>query len=289
MTVEQIQQIISERRFPGRKQPAALRETHISWLIMTPEFVFKIKKPVKYSFLDFSTLERRAFYCREELHLNRRLAPDMYLDVLPVSLANDGKPEIGGENTPIDMALRMKRMDDSRQMDRLLEVNEVSASDMESLAKILAQFHRKVIIPGEEAPYEAGDNRSDFDDLFQLEQECIQLFGAGASESLADWRKSVDAFLARHEARLHARARSGFWVEGHGDLHSRNIFLLPEAPVVFDCIEFNPHFRKVDVLNDLAFLCMDLDAQGHPELAETFMEKYQAYWSCMPEPEDRAL
>lgn len=196
---------------------------------MTPEFVFKIKKPVKYSFLDFSTLERRAFYCREELHLNRRLAPDMYLDVLPVSLANDGKPEIGGENTPIDMALRMKRMDDSRQMDRLLEVNEVSASDMESLAKILAQFHRKVIIPGEEAPYEAGDNRSDFDDLFQLEQECIQLFGAGASESLADWRKKRRYFFSTSRSEASCACPFGFLVEGHGDLHSRNIFLLPSS------------------------------------------------------------
>ncbi len=290
MTIEQVQAIIAHQRFPGRKQPVEFIETHISWVILTPEFVFKIKKPIKFSFLDFSTLEKRAFYCREEVHLNRRLAPDMYLDVLPVALGDDGIPEIGGKNTPpIDMAVWMKRMDDSRQMDKLLRQNAVSADDMDALANVLARFHQTVVIPGKEAPYEAGDNRADFDDFFRLEAECVQLFGTTASATLAKWRKKVGQFLDKHEPRLRTRAKSGFWVEGHGDLHGRNIFLLPEGPIVFDCIEFNPHFRRLDVLNDLAFLCMDLDAGGHHELAEIFMKKYSHYWPCLEAEEDQQL
>lgn len=290
MTNEQVQNIVAQRRFPGDASSAELLETHISWIILTPEFAFKMKKPVQFSFLDFSTLEKRAFYCQEELRLNRRLAPDMYLDVLPIALAADGMPEIGLQNSlAIDFAVRMRRMDDSRQMDKLLLKNAVSPSDMQALAALLAPFHQSVAFPAKDAPYQSGDNRADFDDLFQLENACVQLFGSEAITILTTWRNTVDRFLAAHELRLHARAESGFWVDGHGDLHGRNIFLLPQGPVVFDCIEFNPHFRKLDVLNDLAFLCMDLDADEHHELEKTFMDAYLRHWACIENPEDRRL
>jgi uncharacterized protein len=290
MTIEQIQSIVDLHRFPGEKVPTELIETHISWVILAPEFVYKIKKPVQFSFLDFSTLEKRAFYCREELKLNRRLAPDMYLDVLPVILMDDSMPEIGAKNgVPLDYALQMKRMDNSRQMDKLLLQNAVTEADMKALAALLSAFHQSVAIPGGTAPYNAADNRDDFDDLFRLEAECVALFGAGAAEKMRQWRQKVGMFLDGHERRLQERARSGFWVDGHGDLHGRNIFLLPEGPLVFDCIEFNPHFRKLDVLNELAFLCMDLDAGGHHELAQSFMDLYSQHWCCIENREDQNL
>lgn len=290
MTIDQIQNILQHQHYPGRKLPVELIETHASWVILTPEFVFKIKKPVRYSFLDFSTVEKRALYCWEELHLNRRLAPDMYLDVLPIGLNDDGLPEIGAKNgIPIDTAVQMKRMDNSKQMDKLLGRNAVSLADMDALAKVLARFHQTVVIPRGEVPYRAGDNRSDFFDLFEREAECVQLFGSGAVSTLNNWRQKTGQFLERHEPRFQERASAGFWVHGHGDLHSRNIFLLPEGPLVFDCIEFNPHFRKLDVLNELAFLCMDLDANGHPELALFFMKKYCERWPCIEGAEDERL
>jgi aminoglycoside phosphotransferase family enzyme len=290
MTSEQVQNIVAQRRFPGDASSAELQETHISWIILTPEFAFKMKKPLQFSFLDFSTLEKREFFCQEELRLNRRLAPDMYLDVLPIALAVDGIPEIGATNSPpIDFAVRMKRMDDSRQMDKLLLHNAVHPGDMEALAALLASFHQSVVLPAKETSYRPGDNRADFDDLFQLEDACAQLFGSEAITILTALRNTVDRFLDTHEPRLHARAVSGFWVDGHGDLHGRNIFLLPEGPVVFDCIEFNPHFRKLDVLNDLAFLCMDLDAGGRHELGKTFMNAYLQHWACIENPEDQRL
>lgn len=292
MTSEQIQSIVTHKRFPGPKESAELVETHISWVILTPAFAFKIKKPVQFSFLDFSTAEKREFYCREELRLNRRLAPEMYLGILPIHTGSDGLPEIclaAGNETPLDVAVYMKRMDDSCQMDKLLRQNAVKVADMNALAKMLVPFHRSVVIPGNEAPYKPGDNRADFDDLFRLEKVAERLFGKITVRQFDAWRSRVGQFLDKHEARLHERAESGFWVEGHGDLHARNIFLLPEGPVVFDCIEFNPHFRQLDVLNELAFLCMDLDAGGHHELADAFMAAYKRGWPCIRNPEDEQL
>ena len=292
MTREQIQQLVDHGLFPGPTAPAEWVETHISWVVLTPAFAFKIKKPVQFPFLDFSTIEKRKFYCQEELRLNRRLAPDMYLDVLPVYLTEDGVPAISQnihEGMPLDYAVWMKRMDNSRQMDLMLGQNAVSATDMTDMARLLARFHRTAVMPRSTVPYKAGDNRADFEDLFRLENVCVQMMGAPAITKLEGWREKVAAFLDRHEKRLHERAVNGFWVDGHGDLHARNIFLLPDGPVVFDCIEFNPHFRQLDILNELAFLCMDLEAGGHHELAETFMEKYGQLWRCIECPEDEQL
>ena len=292
MSSEQIQLLVDQGLFPGPATPVEWVETHISWVILTPKYAFKIKKPVRFPFLDFSSAEKRKFYCQEELRLNRRLAPDMYLGVLPLWQAGNGALEISEaerEGTPIDYAIWMKRQDNLWQMDVLLRQNAVRATDMSDMAQLLVRFHRSVVIPGSIAPYRPGDNRADFEDLFRLKSVCQAIFGARALTTLEGWRQKVAVFLDRHEARLHERALKGFWVDGHGDLHARNIFLLPEGPVVFDCIEFNPHFRQLDILNELAFLCMDLDAGDHHELAETFMEKYGQLWRCIECPEDEQL
>jgi aminoglycoside phosphotransferase family enzyme len=292
MTSDQIRLLADHGRFPGPNAPVEWLETHISWVILTPAFAFKIKKPVQFPFLDFSTLEKRQFYCREELRLNRRLAPEMYLDVLPIRRGNNGWPEIsmaGNGGSPLDYAVFMKRMDDRRQMDLMLRQNAVAPGEMEKLAAILVRFHRSVIIPANETGYEAGGNRADFEDLFRLEAVCSRFFGLSAVQTLEGWRRQVATFLDTHETRLHRRAESGFWVDGHGDLHARNIFLLPEDPVVFDCIEFNPHLRKGDVLSELAFLCMDLDAGGHHELVQVFLDAYFQGWRCVECPEDARL
>ena len=153
MTVEQIQAIVENRRFPGGKGPAQLIETHISWVILAADYVFKIKKPVQFPFLDFSTPEKRSFFCHEEVALNRRLAPEMYLGVLPIMLSDDdGLPKIGmAENSVnIDFAVWMRRMDERFQMDKLLTKNAVSVADVQVLAKKLAHFHRFVALSGNE-------------------------------------------------------------------------------------------------------------------------------------------
>ena len=291
MTQEQIDSIVKNCRFPGPRFRPQLIETHISWVILSPAFVFKIKKPVQFPFLDFSTPEKRDFFCHEEIRLNRRLAPEMYLGVLPIGLAGDGQPEIGVPDVEkrIEFAVWMKRMDDARQMDKLLLKNAVSPHDLVLLAKKLVLFHQNHRLLGAETGYRAGDNRADFADLFLLEKECALILGGKSAAHFGAWREKIHRFLDTHEPRLHARAEAGFWVDGHGDLHASNIFLLEEGPVVFDCIEFNPHFRRIDVLNELAFLCMDLDAGGHHELEKHFQRAYFSEWPCLENREDEQL
>ncbi len=287
MTNEQIHNILETGYFPGSKESSKLVETHISWVILTPDYAFKIKKPVQFDFLDFSTLEKRRFYCGEELRLNKRLAPDMYLGVLPIGIKSSW-PSIGSMNDPrLDYAVWMRRMDENRQMDLLLADNAVSTTQLDALARQLANFHHRAVLSDPEA-YTPGDYLKDFEDLYHEEEDMVKWIGPEAIDYFNSWRTSIPAFLDTHARRMRARFDKGLWVDGHGDLHTRNIFLM-DAPVVFDCIEFDPHFRRMDVLNDLAFLCMDLEARGHPNLAQHFITAYRKIWDIQSEPEDAQL
>lgn len=284
MTREQIHRIVSEKLFPGAKTGVSILETHISWVVLSDEFAFKIKKPLRFDFLDFSSLQHRKYFCEEELRLNRRLAPQMYLRVLPI-----GEQGIGDEQSPaLDYALQMHRMDNEREMDRLLLAGAVSRGDMVRLADLLAPFHLANRLPGD-FEYRLERDVQDFADLFAFKSDLIAANVADAA-LLDDWAEAVPRFLEAHAVRLEARARGGFWVDGHGDLHSRNIFL-PEnaAPVVFDCLEFSAHFRQTDVLNELAFLCMDLEFYDRSDLAGVFLKAYTKHWPCLEVLEDERL
>jgi len=288
MTADQIQSIVRAGAVPGNTGKIELVETHISWVILTPDFAFKLKKPLTFGFLDFSTLEKRHFFCLEELRLNRRLAPEMYLDVLPVGMAG-GQLTIGAaREPPVDYALQMRRMDNQRQMDKLLAKGQVSRQQIEALAAVLAPFHQTVILPTSEF-YHPAALWADFAELFRFGADITRQLGEQAKTELEQWRHSLPAFLEKHSERLKERMRAGFWVDGHGDLHTRNIFLASEGPVVFDCIEFSAHFRQSDILNELAFLCMDLEAQGHSELAGVFLQAYVQHWNVFPKAEDQLL
>ncbi len=293
MTAEAIHSIADRGAFPGLKAPVQIMETHISWVLLTPVYAFKIKKPLRLSFLDFSTLEQRAFYCQEEVRLNRRLAPDLYLGILSIQPDEEGQLAImpmHGDHPVLDFAVWMRRVDNSRQMDLLLERDSVRPKDVEALARLLARFHREHILETSAIPSDtAGMYRNDFEDLLSLAPVAARLFGAEAEAKLDAWRKRERHFLETHGARLEERARTGFWVDGHGDLHARNIFLLRNGPVVFDCIEFDAHLRRLDVLNELAFLVMDLETRGHAALAQAFMAAYLQHWKCMEDPEDEQL
>ena len=282
MTTESIHRIVSEGLFPGLKTGVSLIETHISWVILTDEFAFKIKKPVRFDFLDFSTLELRRHFCEEELRLNCRLAPQMYLHLLPVGAGGIG------ELPAMDYALQMHRMDNAREMDKLLLANQVSTRDMEQLAVLLAKFHRQNRL-GTDLAYQPSEDAHDFADLFSFGADLAALKVPDA-DLLRTWAETIPVFLYKHVSRSEDRIRSGFWIEGHGDLHSRNIFLPQNAPpVVFDCLEFNAHFRRMDVLNELAFLCMDLEFYGRKDLADVFLENYTRHWACFENAEDPLL
>ncbi len=267
------------------------KETHISWLLLTPGSVYKVKKPVKFSFLDFSTLEKRGFYCQREVELNRRLAPSMYLGVESVIATpqgyrfEEGNPPGAGEEV-VDHAVKMKRMDLSLHMPHLLKKDQVRSDHVEKLADQVARFHKKAPVIRE--PMDIGSQRKRFNDILKEKAMLEEQVGRDAG---IVWEKAVavsDAFLQKNEALIKDRTARGMVRDGHGDLHSGNIFLYNE-PVIFDCIEFNDEFRAIDVLNDIAFLCMDLEANGKAGLSKAFVRRYNRRFPCMEGNDDETL
>ena len=286
MTQAQVEQLVQTQNLREMGTSLDLIETHISWLLLGAEHVLKIKKPVKFSFLDFSSLEKRKYYCQEEVRLNRRLSPSMYLGVIPIRtfagriLAGENEGEI------IDYAVLMRRMDESRQMDRLLRKDQVTLEHMEGLANQLSRFH--IAAKQIKTPLELEQMQADFADILSIKPQLQALLGKRAVDSIEKIVKAAVAFLEEHAFQLYVRKMQGWTIDGHGDLHARNIFLL-DSPVIFDCIEFGDHFREVDVLDELAFLCMDLNFYRREHLEEHFLQRYLRLNSCMSGEIDRQL
>ncbi|MCP4976611.1 MAG: hypothetical protein GY931_10655, partial [Maribacter sp.] len=233
-------------------------------------------------FLDFSTLEKRKKYCIREIELNKRLTDGIYLDVVPINRLNNHY-RIGGKvGTVIDYAVRMLKMDRTKQMDQLLAQNKVTKSDIKNLAKKIAVFHGNTVIIHQK---DVLDIQVKFNDL-EAEREYLatQSNGSTYAAIIGSAIKASDDFLNRNMDLLTSRLRAGFFRDCHGDLHSRNIFLLP-SPQPFDCLEFNDDYRQIDVLNEVAFLCMDLDASGKKDLSELFLEYYNQFFPSFPSME----
>lgn len=285
MNKEQIERLAAEGIFPEESERRELIETHISWVIICDHFVYKLKKPVKFSFLDFSSLELRKLYCEKEMELNRRLTKDVYLEVLPIR-ASSNKFSIGGEEgSIIDYAVKMNKLDTSKQMDILLSQNLVNEKDMKELAKKISAFHETTTVIYEKDLF---DLQEKFNDLGAEKEYLAAALGTQYGKLIEEVLNYSDAFLKKNAVLISDRLKAGFYRDCHGDLHSRNIFLLPE-PIPFDCIEFNTDFRQIDVLNEVAFLCMDLDAFDRPDLSEAFLKYYNAYFPTMKTKEDFAL
>jgi len=285
MTGEEIKSIIAARACPGR-EAGKLTETHISWVILTKHFAFKIKKPVSYSFLDFSSLAKRRYFCIRELQLNARLAKDIYLDVLPVRNLN-GKISIGGESGKIiDYAVRMKRLPRSREMDKLLEAGKVNARHIIAIAEMLARFHRQAEII--KKPFDSDKLKNLFNDISGVSDFIEAKIKKGGGKIIEEAIRQSDSFLSRYQSRFQQRANDGFIRDCHGDLHSGNIFLCRQ-PVIFDCLEFNDAFRQIDVLNEIAFFCMDLEDYGRKDLSRIFVERYNKLFPVIRNKHDEAL
>lgn len=273
MTREQIDKIVLK----GDSEKSEVIETHISWVVLGEQFAFKIKKPIKYSFLDFSTIAKRKFYCEREIQLNRRLTDDIYLDVQHVKEAA-GRFFIGnGDGEIIDHAVRMRKLDRSMRMDILLQNNQVTSTDIQKLAKKIASFHKTAHVIHKK---DFDSFRKEFNDL-KNEKQYLSKYLAPSTWMIIDQAVAAsDWFIGETRNLLDGRLRKGFFRDCHGDLHSRNIFLLPD-PQPFDCIEFNDDFREIDVLNEVAFLCMDLDAFGRQDLSELFLNYYNGFSHTM--------
>ncbi len=285
MTKNQIDKLISEGVFPEPAEQRELVETHISWVILCDSYVYKIKKPIKYSFLDFSTLELRKHFCERELELNQRFSKDIYLEVLPVH-EYEGRFLIGAKKgVPIDFALKMRKLNPEKQMDVLLENDKVSSSDIKNLAKRIVDFHKKAIIIYKRNVLDVKEKFNDLDD----EKEFLSKnLGLEYSKAIEEVLTVSDTFLNQNKKLLEDRLRSGFFRDCHGDLHTRNIFLLPE-PQPFDCIEFNDDYRQIDVLNEVSFLCMDLDALGRNNLSDLFIAHYNLLFPVIRNEAEKQL
>ncbi|WAC13341.1 hypothetical protein [Dyadobacter pollutisoli] len=256
--------------YNGKALCAQLQETHISWILLTDTLAFKIKKPVKLSFLDFSELSTRKALCEKELDLNKRFSP-IYLKVLPVTSHENGF-EIGGlHGKPVDYTLMMKRLSTEKRMDHLLSKEKIGSNEMIALAEKIAQMHRDA--PVVYQPFDLLAQMATFNDIAGIRPFILEHSSAYYQEIIDHAIAFSDAFITQYAGRIRERGRLGFIRDIHGDLHSGNIFI-DDKPILFDCIEYNDAFRQIDVLSDIAFLCMDLEYFGHDALCEIFLSVY---------------
>lgn len=273
-------------------------QTHISWVFLTGDYAYKVKKPVNFGFLDFTDKDQRHHFCQEELRINSHLSPDIYLEVLPLvaeaghdlGLAGWREPQSpidnlvvgtpGQEGEALDWCLKMKQLDQAHLMPIQLEAGVVTEKTMTELARAIAEFH-------EQAPTgETNDQGETIDEHGSLETvrfNCQENFDQTrdlrgkliAPEIFDAIELATNAFLDHNAVTFTSRINNGRIRECHGDLHAGNIFVLPEGqPVVFDAIEFNRRFSCSDVAAEVAFLAMDLEHRGYPELAHTFIQQY---------------
>ncbi len=263
-----------------------VEETHISWVVLSEHFAFKIKKPLKLSFLDFSTLEARRIQCERELMLNRRFS-DIYLAVEPIRRVND-QWILGGmeEGQIVDYCVVMRRMAAAKRLDNVLRSGKGDEDAIRRLAKQVAAFHENAETV--HTPFDMDKAAGTFNDIASVVELVSDKIGEGVGEVINRSIAWSNSFLEAHHTRMQERIEQGFKKDVHGDLHSGNIFLY-RNPVLFDCIEFNDEFRQVDVLDEVAFLCMDFERFHWKRLADLFLEEYEKHFPAFVGTEDRLI
>ena len=268
-----IRAMLSPSFYPHRPKRVELLQTHISYVFLTGELVYKVKKPVDFGFLDFTTLEKRRHFSEEELRLNRRLSPEIYLEVTEIK-EEDGRFSLGGEGETVEVAVVMKQLPASRNMERLLEEGKVTEGMVDELASLIASFHRSARTD----PY-----ISSFGEAEKVAVSIVENFEQTSSfigvtipkEWYEELRDYSYGFLEERKGLFSRRVAEGRVREGHGDLHTQNVYFVDKI-YVLDCIEFNERFRFLDVANDIAFLLMDLEHKGAWEVANRFLNSYLA-------------
>lgn len=272
MEMREIESLLQPDAYPEAVSSVSLIQTHISYLLLTDDHVYKIKKPVDLGFLDFSTIDRRRFYCNEEVRLNRRLSPDIYLEVVEVRKTDDGFAFTG--NGPVaDYAVKMVRMPEERMLHRLLAAGKVSEDDMRVIALKVAEFHLAADRGGDLTRY------GSVDAISRIWEENLSLAAEFVGDTisfddLALIRRWVESFMAGQAGLFTERMEQGFIRDCDGDLHLENI-CLGEKVWIFDCIEFSNRFRYIDTAADIAFLVMDLEFHDRPDLAGAFLDEYR--------------
>lgn len=263
---ESLLMLLAPAAYPHPVAAVRLIETHISWVLIAGDHAYKIKKPVDLGFLDFSTLEKRRFCCEEEIRLNRRLAPDTYLDVVPVTDTG-----IGGAGKAREWAVRMRAFPADATLDREADI---TPEQIDAIADRVARFHGEAALAPDGSEYGSAEAV-----MYPVRENLRQIAALlPAPEGRGENIVRLEAWSEREYRRLQAhfaeRKAKGFIRECHGDLHLGNIAWVDGAPLIFDCIEFNPGLRYVDVISEVAFLFMDLVARGKQALAWRFLNRY---------------
>ena len=247
-------------------------ETHISWVLLTGQYAYKIKKPVNFGFLDFSTLEKRRFFCHEELRLNRRLAADLYLDVVPITGTPD-QPKMGGAGEAIEYAVKMIQFPAGYTLSERAESGQLGLDEIDQITDIVADFHETIEKAGEDSPYGSSECIKHWfvenfdhirpllvDDKHKQQLQGIQTWGN------QEWNSKAGL--------MQLRKQQGYVRECHGDLHLSNMTLINGKVTLFDCIEFNPMLRWIDVISEVAFLFIDLLHFGYERFAYRLLNHY---------------
>jgi uncharacterized protein len=281
-----IQELLKAEAFAHAVTRIELRETHISWVVLTGPYAYKVKKPVKFDFIDASTLERRRQLCEEELRLNRRLAPDLYIGVVAIT-RDDGRCVVGGGGKAVEYALQMHQFDAGAELPQLLAHCAVSPAEIAALGESLARFHLQAAkAPACDVPQKTEQMYdSVLGNLAQLLTHLGPFAPASELGPLVDWTHDNAHDL---EPTFQMRERGGFVREGHGDLHAANIARWRDRLVAFDCIEFDPKLRWIDVMNDVAFLVMDLVSRQRADLAFVLLSRYLEVTGDYEGPRSRA-
>ncbi|MFI8480956.1 bifunctional aminoglycoside phosphotransferase/ATP-binding protein [Pseudomonas sp. NPDC078700] len=250
-------------------------ETHISWVLLTGEYAYKLKKPVNFGFLDFTELSAREHFCGEELRLNQRLAEGLYLEVVPISGSVEA-PNLSGDGPVIEYALKMRQFPQDQLLSEVQARGELSEAHIDALAKQIAQFH--ISAPHVPQAHELGTPEAVMAPVLQnFEQARAMLSEKADLEQLDALEAWAETSFERLKPLLEKRKAEGFIRECHGDIHLGNITLLDGKVTLFDCIEFNEPFRMTDVTADVGFLVMDLEDRGLKCLARRFVSNWLEY------------
>ncbi len=266
-----IQYLQQESSYPHASADISLVQTHISFVLLAGEYVYKWKKPVDFGFLNFATLEKRKYYCEQELQLNRRLCPDLYEELVTVNVDGDGFC-LNGSGEVVEYGIRMARMPEEQMMGRVLANGELTKAHLDAIIAQLVPFYETAA--GDEAIRTFGKADSVAVNVLENFDQTENFVDQGAiSRRQFDIIVNYSKEFLSHEDRFQARIDADKIRDCHGDMHSANI-CLSDPVYIFDCIEFNERFRYTDVATDVAFLAMDLDFHGETELSNYFIEQF---------------
>jgi aminoglycoside phosphotransferase family enzyme/predicted kinase len=266
-----VRALSSLKAYPHAPPSVEVNETHASWLFFTGQFVYKVKKPVNYGFLDFTTLEKRKTYCYKEVQLNRRISPDVYLGVVEICLSN-GKYVVEGPGQIVEYAVKMLQLPRERVLQRLIQEHKVSVEDVKRIARKIATFHKLAATSAEIT--RLGGYQPLCQNIRENFFQTSPYIGRTISRpQYTDLKAYSEAFLERTRDAFLKRESDGWVRDCHGDLHTAQIFLTNGIHII-DCIEFNERFRYSDVGLDIAFLAMDLDYHSRPDLSRTLIDEY---------------